>query len=81
MSPITVRGIGIEAKGDHQLATFTLSETPGQAWIAFFRERANGSLLNIQSATVRKNRLPGRDPDFVRLVAERKRRRASADRN
>lgn len=32
MSPITVRGIGIEAKGgDHQLATFTLSETPSQA--------------------------------------------------
>lgn len=57
MPPITVRGIGIESKGDHVIATFTLSEPPSQAWIAFFRERANGSLLNIQAATVRRNRL------------------------
>lgn len=57
MSPITLRGVGVEAKGDHLLATFTLSETPSQAWMEFFRERANGSLLNIQEATVRRNRL------------------------
>ena len=57
MPPITVRGIGLEAKDDHQLATFTLSETPSQAWIEFFRERASGSLLGIATATFRRNRV------------------------
>jgi hypothetical protein len=58
MSPITVRGVGIEAKGDYLLATFTLSETPSQAWIGFFGERATGSLLGIATATFRRNRPP-----------------------
>jgi len=30
MLPITVRGVGVEAKGDQLLATFTLSEPPGR---------------------------------------------------
>lgn len=57
MSAITVRGIGIEATGTHQLASFTLSEFPSQAWIDFFRERASGSLLGIATATFRRNRV------------------------
>ena len=57
MAAITVRGIGIETKGDWLLATFTLSEAPGQRWIEFFRERATGSLLGIESATFRRNRV------------------------
>jgi hypothetical protein len=57
MPPITVRGVGVEAKGEHLLATFTLSEAPGQRWVQFFRERASASVLNIAAATFRRNRL------------------------
>jgi hypothetical protein len=57
MPHITVRGVGVEAKGDHLLATFTLSEAPGQPWIEFFRDWATGSLLGIAAATFRRNRV------------------------
>jgi hypothetical protein len=57
MPPITVRGVGVERKGDRLLAVFTLSETPGQLWIQFFTERAAVSLLNIAAATCQRNRL------------------------
>ncbi|MGH9892977.1 MAG: hypothetical protein ACREA0_13500 [bacterium] len=57
MSPITVRGAGVERKGDRLLAVFTLSETPGQPWIQFFTERSAVSLLNLAAATFRRNRL------------------------
>lgn len=57
MSPITVRGVGVEAKGEHLLATFTLSEPPGREWFQFFKERASASVLNIAAATFRRNRL------------------------
>jgi len=57
MPPIQVRGAGVEAKGDRLLATFTLSEAPGQSWIEFFRERATGSVLGMAAATFRRNRV------------------------
>jgi hypothetical protein len=53
-----VRGVGVEAKGEQLLATFTLSEAaPGQPWVQFFKERASASVLNIAAATFRRNRL------------------------
>lgn len=55
--PITVRGIGVDAKADHLLVTVTLSEAPPQPWIEFFRKRAGGSRLGIAGATFRHNRL------------------------
>jgi hypothetical protein len=57
MPPITVRGIGVEARGGHLVTAFTLSAPPGQRWIEFFRERANSSLLGIAAATFRRNRV------------------------
>ena len=57
MAPITVRGVGVETKGEQLLATFTLSEPPGREWIQFFKERASASVLNIAAATFRRNRL------------------------
>jgi hypothetical protein len=57
MASITVRGAGAEVKGDRLLATFTLNEAPGQPWIEFFLERATGSLLGIEAATFRRNRV------------------------
>jgi hypothetical protein len=57
MPPITVRGVGVETKGEQLLATFTLSEPPGREWIQFFKERAGASILNVGAATFRRNRL------------------------
>ncbi len=52
MPPITVRGVGAEAKGEHLLATFTLSEAPGQQWVQFFKERASASVLGNRCSDV-----------------------------
>lgn len=57
MLPITVRGIGVETRGDHLITTVTLSEAPGQPWIEFFRDRATGSVLGIEAATFKRNRV------------------------
>lgn len=57
MPPITVQGIGVDAKADHLLVTVTLSEAPPQPWIEFFRKRATGSRLGIAGATFKHNRL------------------------
>jgi hypothetical protein len=67
MPPITVRGVGIEAKGELLRATFTLSEAPGQRWVQFFKERASASVLNIAATTVRRNRLCIEVPDQKEL--------------
>jgi hypothetical protein len=57
MPPITVRGVGVEAKGEQLLATFTVSQPPDREWVQFFKERAGASILNIAAATFRRNRL------------------------
>jgi len=57
MPSITVRGFGVEARGEHLLASFTLSATPSQAWVQCFRELASASVLNIAAATFQRNRL------------------------
>ena len=57
MQSITVRGVGVEARGKHLLASFTLSATPSQAWVQCFRDRASASVLNIAAATFQRNRL------------------------
>lgn len=71
MPPITVRGAGVERKGDRLFVVFTLSEVPGQPWLQFFIERSAVSLLNIAAATCRRNRLyidlPG-DSDLETLL-------------
>lgn len=57
MPPVTIQGVGLEAKGELVLASFTLSESPRSAWIEFFRERSSGSLLGIGEAIFRRNRV------------------------
>lgn len=57
MPPITLRGAGVERKGDRLFVVFTLSEVPGQPWIRFFIERSAVSLFNIAAATFRRNHL------------------------
>jgi len=57
MQPIRVRGVGLEAKGDHLVASFTLSATPGQRWIDYFRDRGSSCVLGIATADFRRNRI------------------------
>jgi len=57
MPAITVRGAGVETKGDRLVAVFTLSEPPDPQWIVFFRERARYSVFDAATATFHRNRL------------------------
>src|SRR5215472_4748409 len=57
MPAITVRGAGVETKGDRLVAVFTLSEPPDPQWIVFFRERARYSVFDAAAATFHRNRL------------------------
>ena len=57
MLSITVRGVGVEAKGSQLVTVFTLSEAPVAEWIHYFRERARYSVFDAHNGTFRQNRL------------------------
>ena len=66
--PITVRGYGVNEKGDQLVATFTLSEPPDPAWVKCFRQRSAHSRFDYTTATIRRNLLQVQLPEREELT-------------